>query len=179
MCLDESVGIEMRVQRAKELLVLLWEMTLKADRESSTVAAGIHLKKEAKRILEAFANRKEIVAKLVWPEFTSGPKSGEAKRKRPLERRYSVDQRVAQATFMPAPPQQFMQPQQQFVQPQQQQFMQPQQFGQPQQFYGAQVMPPAPQPASYGRVVCIVCGKFGHTENTCFTKHPELKAQKK
>lgn len=33
-----------------------------------------------------------------------------------------------------------------------------------------------PQPiASSSRPFCPVCSKFGHTENTCYQKHPELR----
>jgi hypothetical protein len=140
-CVDTSMTPEDRVVKTKKLLELLIKCSLRADREQSTVQAGVELLSSARKILKGFKLRDECLDYLSWPAFTS--QKNESRKKA----RYVGPETPTQ--YAVAFPQQT----------------------------GVSVM--SPQPFANTRPFCPVCAKFGHTESTCFQKHPELRNVKK
>jgi len=159
LMLDTSVKPDTkRVENTLKLLKYLVESTIRSDRECSTVDSCNELQVNVRKLLKGSNRREEVLHLLMWEPFTST----------------KPDKKFKKSKYFPqVPQQQYQQPQfqqfQQQIQPPSINIQQPQL----QQPMGGGNIQTYQQPTI--RLVCSFCGRYGHVENTCFTKHPELR----
>lgn len=146
-CLDATMVTEQRVATTKQLIGLLLECTLRADRDRSTAGAAEDLRAGVKKIMKQSGVKEEVGRLLQWPVFSS--KAPEKKRwlfRRPQEQAAGFVSSVPLPGFVSSALPQV-----------------------------APSVPTQAAPAPGIRLKCTHCGRFGHVEATCYTKHPELR----
>jgi hypothetical protein len=198
LCLDPSSSIETRVNNTRRMLALLLECTLRADHDQSTKKAGEDLQEGAKRILRKTRVRNEVLRLLRWEDFTSRKKKEFYGQQESLSQgigipfshgmgmpvsqgipfSHGMGMPLSHGMGMPNFSQGMGMP---FTQSSIIPNTQNAGMGMPftQTNMGMSVPNTPEQRQGAIKPVCTVCGKFGHSETTCFVKHPELRRQTK